>query len=152
MAEKKKKTTVFGSKKKAVKSAPKPAEKPDPKTVAVSAPRPKTKPGRPTLAEAKKIAKGATQRAKSARPGMVENQDPDLHYYYWDALELTEARQVKLRLMLEGRGFWKSDGDEYVQGVPHAEIWATYKEVQAQLEEESKRKHDEIKRRLLAGR
>lgn len=145
-----KKTTtrsgVFGKKKAAKVEA-----KPDPALVPITKPRPKTKGSRPTLAEAKAIAKGAVKRAQTMVHGAIENKDASLEYYYWDGLEVEQSRQIKLRLMLEGRGYWKADGDEFVQGVPHAEIWCTYAEVYAEIKKESKRKYQAAKRRLSQG-
>lgn len=123
--------------------------KKDPASIPISAPRP-TMPtdGRPSLKDARSTAR-ATLKAGSetrSRPGEVENAEGGLVYYYWDALEVDEARQIKLRLLLESRGYWKSRGSEYVSGVPHAEVWATYVEVKLELDRETKRRHDRMKR------
>ncbi len=118
--------------------------------VPVTAPRAKATGGRPSVADAKRQAKSSIAAAneRSDRPGQVSSAEPGLVYYYWDALEVDAARIARLRLMLEGRGYWKADGPEHVPGVPHAEIWATYAEVKRELDRGVKRRHDQIKRRL----
>ena len=123
--------------------------KKDPASVPVSAPRPPAPTdGRPTLKESRATARATLKTGSEtrSRPGEVVNGEGGLVYYYWDALEVDEARQIKLRLLLESRGYWKSKGSEYVPGVPHAEVWATYVEVKAELDRETKRRHDRMKK------
>ena len=121
-----------------------------PADVPVSAPVPKPTDGRPSLADAKALAKASakTQQAASDRPGAVMNGEAGLEYYYWDALEVDEAYQVKLRVLLGQKGYWKTDGDEYVGSVPHAEIWATYAEVKKELDKATAKRHRLLKQRV----
>jgi hypothetical protein len=116
-------------------------------SVPVTAPKPPTD-GRPSLAEAKQVVRSTlkNQGKTEERPGEVANQEKGLVYYYWDALDVGEARKAKLRILLASRGYWKTEGDEYVPHVPHAEIWATYVEVKKQLDRDTKRRHDRLKR------
>ena len=118
-----------------------------PSEVPVSAPIKKPTDGRPSLEDARGLAKQSikSDQTNTDRPGSVQNAEPGLDYYYWDALELDEARQVKLRLYLSGRGYWKTSGEEYVSGVPHAEIWATYDEVRRDLDKARRRKYKKLR-------
>ena len=119
-------------------------------SVPITAPVPPPRDGRPSLAEAKGLAKDSARRhaSQSASPGAVSNQEDGLAYYYWDALELAEDRQVKLRVLLGQKGYWKSEGSEYVAGVPHAEIWATYDEVKRELDKATARRHNKLKQQV----
>ena len=119
--------------------------------VPVTAPMPKNIGSRPTLAESKKRAQAARDTASSSRPGQILNCDKTLEYYYWDALELSDERQVRLRLMLGERGYWKADGAEHVSGVPHAEIWCIYKEAYETHRRASEEAHKKAKRRIAQG-
>jgi len=121
--------------------------------IPVSAPVPKHADGRPSLSEAKAIAKEGLKAKELSldKPGQVANKEPGLAYYYWNALEVEEDRMARLRIMFAQKGYWKCTGEEYVPGVPHAEIWATYKEVYKQLEKASAKRWEEKKRALLGG-
>ena len=124
------------------------------KAIPVSAPVPKPVDGRPSLADARKQAKAGlkAEQTGTENPGAVANKEPGLQYYYWDALELTEEYQEKLRIMFAGRGYWKTKGAEYVPNVPHAEIWATYDEVYKEIRTASKKRWLKLKRSLSMGK
>jgi len=121
--------------------------------IPVSAPVPKHVDGRPSLAEAKAIAKEGLKAKEMGleKPGQVANKEPGLEYYYWNALEVEEDRMARLRIMFAQKGYWKCTSDAFVPGVPHAEIWATYKEVYKQLEKANAKRWEEKKRALLGG-
>ena len=148
MAADKKKTTTTTRKRK-----PKAKSKTEIAEIEISAPVIQHTDGRPSLAEARGILKEGMKAAKHAHayPGQVMNQEPGLVYYYWDALSVEDDRIERLRLMFGQKGYWKVSGDEYVPGVPHAEIWATYSEIHSELQKASKKRWEEKKRSLLGG-
>ena len=118
--------------------------------VPVSAPVPPPRDGRPSVAEARDLARASAKRREdqASSPGAVANVESGLVYYYWDALELAEDRQVKLRILLGQKGYWVTKGDEFVPGVPHAEIWATYVEVKRELDRATARRHKKLKEQV----
>lgn len=143
MAEDKKKTRKRKAKPKAEVDA-----------VPVSAPIKKPTDNRPSLAEAQKTLKEGlrARQSQATKPGKVLNTEEGLAYYYWDAMELADAYQAKLRLMFSERGYWKAEGGEYVPGVPHAEIWCTYEEIYKQIAADSTKRWEEKRKQLLRGR
>ena len=152
-----KKSTKQAQAAKPAKPAKKPAKKKpifrkkEVADVPVTAPVPAKLGSRPTLEESRRRLRSSQEAKQAGLPGQVTNKQPDLEYYYWDALELSDERQVRLRLMLGQRGYFKADGSEFVVGVPHAEIWAIYKEVYAEIRKESEKQTKEAQRRVARG-
>ena len=142
------KTSTTKKKKRASKT------KEEVKAVPVSAPVPVHTDGRPSLDQARQILKDGlrAQQDASERPGKVTKQEIGLVYYYWDAMDVAEDRQERLRIMLAQRGYWKCEGPEHVPGVPHAEIWCTYEEVYKQIAAASKKRWEKQKRAVTGGR
>lgn len=121
--------------------------------IEVSAPVPKHEDGRPSLREAREIARQSVKAAEFSkeRPGQVASKEPGLAYYYWNSLELSEERVARLRILFAQKGYWKCEGGEYVPGVPHAEIWCTYDEVARDLQKASAKRWEQKKRALFGG-
>tara|TARA_R110000824_G_scaffold131166_1_gene293086 strand:+ start:5180 stop:5575 length:396 start_codon:yes stop_codon:yes gene_type:complete len=84
---------------------------------------------RPSVADAMATANRHNDGRTGRQPGTIVNGEPGLEYYWLDPPEIKEGRLRKIRDSLRERGYWKTDGDEYVPECSTAEVWATYEEV-----------------------
>ena len=110
-----------------------------------------SEPKRPSVADALSKAKKHNEGRKGRQPGTVVGVETGLVYYWFDPTEIREGRARKLRDTLQERGYWKSDGDEYVPECSTAEVWCTYEEVARTHFEDRMKRNKQLQNVFEAG-